>query len=281
MSKLIQRLLTFFIGLPVVIGLVCLHQYHHLALHLVIIAVSVCAAIELHGIFSCLGCLQHKAVTAFMSALPPVMALCASLLSLPYVYVDFVFVGAVLLSLALEVITAETFEHSNLRLLSSSFIVFYSGYLPTFIVRMTAFEHATEYIALFLVLVFMCDSLAWLFGNLFGKNNRGFIKASPNKSIAGFAGGILGSVASALLARFLLPEVFTFQLLPAGLLGLFISLCAIVGDLAESVFKRSAHCKDSGAIIPGRGGILDSIDSVVFAAPVFYVILTVLNGTAV
>ena len=53
-------------------------------------------------------------------------------------------------------------------------------------------------------------------------------------------------------------------------LGFLIALFAIIGDLVESVIKRSVDIKDSGSIIPGRGGLLDSIDSIVFAAPVFY-----------
>ena len=106
---------------------------------------------------------------------------------------------------------------------------------------------------------------------LFGKNNRGYIKASPNKSIAGFIGGIAGSILSGLLGIYIWPEIFIGSILKIIILGIIVAIAAIAGDLAESVFKRSAGWKDSGRVIPGRGGILDSIDSILMAAPVFYI----------
>ena len=88
----------------------------------------------------------------------------------------------------------------------------------------------------------------------------------------GFIGGIFGSVASGILCAFIWPDVFSGSLWKMIVLGLFISVAAILGDLAESVFKRSAEEKDSGNIIPGRGGALDSIDSILMAAPLYYFI---------
>ena len=117
----------------------------------------------------------------------------------------------------------------------------------------------------------MCDSGAWFFGILFGKSTRGFVAASPNKSLVGFIGGISGSIASGCLFKFIFPEVFTISYPRLIILGLITSIAAIVGDLIESVFKRSCNVKDSGNLIPGRGGILDSIDSVLIAAPIFYI----------
>ena len=66
-------------------------------------------------------------------------------------------------------------------------------------------------------------------------------------------------------------ESFFFSMYSNLILGFVTSLSAIIGDLIESVFKRSCQVKDSGSLIPGRGGILDSIDSIVIAAPIFYI----------
>ncbi|MDR0495298.1 MAG: phosphatidate cytidylyltransferase, partial [Treponema sp.] len=90
--------------------------------------------------------------------------------------------------------------------------------------------------------------------------------------IAGFIGGIFASVVVGTGAALIFPEIFVSGSPIAGsLLGLLTGLAAAFGDLGESAIKRSSGIKDSGTIIPGRGGVLDSIDSVIFAAPVFYI----------
>ena len=123
-----------------------------------------------------------------------------------------------------------------------------------------------------MILVFISDSAAWLFGMLFGKNNRGLIAASPNKSIAGFIGAYLGSIGIAILIKFTLwKEIFgELSLIKLILLAICVTTTSIIGDLAESVFKRSSGCKDSGNIILGRGGALDSIDSLLASPHLFF-----------
>ena len=84
-------------------------------------------------------------------------------------------------------------------------------------------------------------------------------------------GGLVCSTALGILFKFLFPDILTLSYRNLIILGFITSLAAIIGDLIESVFKRSCEVKDSGSLIPGRGGILDSIDSIVIAAPVFYI----------
>ena len=117
----------------------------------------------------------------------------------------------------------------------------------------------------------MCDSFAWFFGILFGKSTRGFVAASPNKSLVGFIGGIIGSLGCGFVLKYFFPAAISISNLNLVILGIITSVSAIIGDLIESVFKRSCDIKDSGNLIPGRGGVLDSIDSVVIAAPIFYI----------
>ncbi len=278
MSKLVQRLLIFFIGLPVILGLVFLRMYHQLPLHIVIFVFSVIGSMELYDIFAKNSPMLPKPLVVTLTAVLPVSTYVFILLGLPFSYISWVFMFGALILMGYEVLTAKTFEHSNTAVALSVFIVFYCGFLITFISRMTIDDYAVYYIAVFLFMVFICDSAAWLFGMLFGKNNRGIVSASPNKSAAGFIGGYIGCIGAAVLTQWLWPVVFPGGLWKSVIFGTLIATSAIVGDLVESVFKRSANVKDSGVIMPGRGGVLDSIDSVLFSAPVFYVALHLFYG---
>jgi phosphatidate cytidylyltransferase len=119
---------------------------------------------------------------------------------------------------------------------------------------------------------------------LFGRGNQGVIPASPNKSAAGFIGGFAAALIVGIGGVLLVPGTFIPLRLPPALsgaiLGLVSALAANLGDLGESAMKRSSHIKDSGSIIPGRGGVLDTIDSIALAAPVYYGVYIALFSTA-
>jgi phosphatidate cytidylyltransferase len=108
------------------------------------------------------------------------------------------------------------------------------------------------------------DTFAYAAGRLFGRHKMHPV-VSPKKTWEGFAGGVFGSAVAALAVRhFLLPELSLGQaLLFAAVLGVLVP----AGDLAESLLKRAAGAKDSGNVIPGHGGLLDRVDSLLFAAP--------------
>lgn len=248
--------------------------WNHLPINALACIVSAFAADELFKIFNKKIQLQNRCLIIILAVLMPLTSYFLVFLSKSYNNVDFslwIFLIAAMILMGIEVFKNKIFDDSLLRIAASIFIVFYCGFLFTFITRITLFKESTVFLGLFLFTVFMNDSLAWLFGVLFGKNNRNVFSASPNKSVAGFIGGIFGAILSCVLARFLWPHIFTSSIYFSVLLGFLTSIAAITGDLIESVFKRSADVKDSGNIIPGRGGILDCIDSIVFAAPVFYV----------
>jgi phosphatidate cytidylyltransferase len=152
-------------------------------------------------------------------------------------------------------------------------LMIYPGLFMACIVRMSAFPRANLVILLFLLIVFVNDSAAWAAGMLFGGGNRGLVPASPNKSVAGFIGGIGASILIGGGAELFIRSVFVSRFPLGGMvLGLCTGIAANLGDLAESALKRSSGLKDSGNLIPGRGGILDSIDSISLAAPVFYLL---------
>jgi phosphatidate cytidylyltransferase len=123
---------------------------------------------------------------------------------------------------------------------------------------------------LLMLTVFVSDTAQYYSGRAFGRRPLA-PKVSPKKTVEGAIGGLLfGSVALAVAGGWWLPAV------PVGLrvlLGVTIVALGIAGDLFESMLKRSAGVKDSSSLIPGHGGILDRIDALLFAAPVYYVVL--------
>lgn len=126
------------------------------------------------------------------------------------------------------------------------------------------------------VLVTWCnDSGAYVAGRTWGRAKL-MPSVSPGKTWAGAYGAVAASVlATWALAAFVLPPMAHVTLRPVGIVvvGVVLSLAAQVGDLAESMFKREAGVKDSSQLIPGHGGVLDRVDSLLFTLPVGYVLL--------
>ncbi len=124
-----------------------------------------------------------------------------------------------------------------------------------------------EWIIFLFGCVWLSDSFAYYIGKTIGKRKL-YAEVSPNKTIAGAVGSLLGGC----LSGWLLNALLVHAMVPwkAVLIGLVIGATTIVGDLVESMFKRDAGVKDSSGIIPGHGGILDKIDGVLFAGPVLY-----------
>lgn len=146
----------------------------------------------------------------------------------------------------------------------------YPGIFLGYAVRLTTFPDAGALIVVFLAAVFFNDTMAYVTGRLFGGRSQGVVSISPNKSLAGFVGGLASSPLAILIAEVVRPGLFPRHFGLQIVFGLLVGLAVILGDLVESGIKRSAGVKDSGTLIPGRGGLLDSIDSPVFVAPFFY-----------
>ncbi|HPO03170.1 MAG TPA: phosphatidate cytidylyltransferase [Treponemataceae bacterium] len=281
MKKLIERLLLFFLGLPLLVAsVVFLPHYGYLAFHLEILFFSVLAVLEMHNLLAKKLKVLPLGLLLPISLIIPLASFAYSVLGYPFRIITYSIAIGVFILFAIEfVISFRGIDEKALERIGSSFFtMIYPGYLVMYLSIITVWEDAGALLAVFFMMVFGCDSLAWFFGMLFGKGNRGMIPASPNKSLAGFFGGVAGSIFAAFLGRFFFPAVFDIH--PAGLiaLGVFTSSAAIIGDILESIFKRAAGIKDSGNVIPGRGGVLDSIDSVLLAAPVFYILCDYLLG---
>jgi phosphatidate cytidylyltransferase len=161
------------------------------------------------------------------------------------------------------------------KIIGAFSLFIYPGFFMFWLIKMSGWGNP-GIILLFLLITFANDSGGWLFGTLLGKNNRGVIAVSPNKSIAGYIGGLFGSVVVVVGAFYIFPSLFSTSDSSLFHILIFIGICtgiaASLGDLAESAIKRSCGFIDSGNSMLGRGGILDSIDSIAVAAPVFYLL---------
>lgn len=143
--------------------------------------------------------------------------------------------------------------------------------IPMVTMSMISAFWSPRFILLTLILIWINDTGAFLIGSQFGRH-RLFERISPKKSWEGFWGGVALALAAVALFATYCPDVFAMHRLSANI-WIWLGFAATVtvfgtwGDLVESMIKRSLHIKDSGNLMPGHGGILDRIDSLLMALP--------------
>src|SRR5688572_282217 len=144
----------------------------------------------------------------------------------------------------------------------------YVGMLTGSLIRLRHdFPEGWKLVFFLLLVVWLGDSGAYYVGKKFGKHKLS-PRISPKKTIEGLAGGIAVSIIAAIVIHFTFFQ--NFPLHHAIIAGVILSVAGVVGDLAESMWKRSAAVKDSGTLLPGHGGFLDRFDSILFTAPILY-----------
>ncbi len=155
------------------------------------------------------------------------------------------------------------------------FGLMYVPWLLNFIQKINYFPRAdgTFYLLYFIVVTKFSDVGAYCVGSLIGRHKM-IPRISPGKTWEGFAGAIVVSTgASVVFAHFAGDKLVGMNLTHAVILGILLSISAVIGDLIESLFKRESGVKDSGRYLPGIGGILDLLDSLLFNAPLMYLYL--------
>jgi len=273
------RLLLFFIGIPLFVLVLFFFPFGHFGLiAAVLLTIQYLSTRELRSLLphgglrdpgtgiTVAGLVQSAAVyvACILAKHPSEPALVLFLLSLVFLTIELAPLG----------LQKRTFFSELLKEAASIvFVHFYTALLPSLIMLIVAgFPEARNAIITFAMLTFGNDSMAWLWGKYIGRK-RNIVEVSPNKSIAGFLGGTLGSMVGAFLGLGPLagpwkPSGWNYVFLSLAL-GMGMAFFVIMGDLFESALKRAAGTKDSGDIVPGRGGVLDSFDSLYFSAPFF------------
>jgi phosphatidate cytidylyltransferase len=153
------------------------------------------------------------------------------------------------------------------------FGILYISWFLSFLIKIRHLPSGVGLLAAVLLITKLGDIGAFLIGVRFGKTPL-IPRISPNKTIEGAIGGLAFSVLGALLSRAFLNFSYPHLIV----LGIFLGTLGQLGDLSESLIKRDCQVKDSGRILPGMGGVLDEIDSLLFTAPAFYFYMaTILN----
>ena len=134
-------------------------------------------------------------------------------------------------------------------------------------------EYSSHYPLAFLILLWSSDTGAYLFGVSMGKHKL-FERHSPKKTWEGFAGGMVTSLAAATVLSIYFNELPFYHWLA---ISVIIVVSGTLGDLSESMLKRSLSAKDSGSLLPGHGGLLDRFDGLLLAAPLVFVYLQLIN----
>jgi phosphatidate cytidylyltransferase len=274
----IQRLLVFFLGVPLFIFFELYASFgRNLLLVLVAMGIQAGAIYETAALFDKKGVALSRgyllALSLSSSALVYLSPLYGQLLPSPQSPLEILLLVSIVGGLAAIAPFAfskrEELDSLLPRIAASLFSYFYCGILGACLVYIgSCFSQHSSPLFIFLLMTAGNDSMAWLIGMSLGRK-RGFVAVSPNKSLAGFAGGLAGSLIAALLSYYIFPEAGFSSLAALLFLGLCVGVAVILGDLVESALKRSAGVKDSSSFIPGRGGILDSFDSLLFSAPLF------------
>lgn len=280
-SAIKHRIVTVAVTLPLFFILVfLLPHFNHLSISILAVPTCLLGALEVAAFFRKREIPVSRLLFPLLSATLPIVAYLEIAGVVQPAFSSFWLMTLFILVLIRGVLVKKEKDLADvLQLISSSLLVLiYPALFISYIVRLSGFENSSIIIIFFLSLPIANDIIAYLAGMFLGGSTRLKLPVSPNKSMVGFIAGFLSSIGVALLFSHFFPTLLLGKTSYAVLLGAVIGLLTILGDLAESALKRSAGVKDSGKLIPGRGGILDSVDSWLLSAPVFYYFFKMIYG---
>jgi len=185
------------------------------------------------------------------------------------------FIILFVLGLCVRQLSSRTSTTGIIAIATTLLGLMYVPWLLNFIQKINFFPDVEgKFFLLYFILVTkFSDMGAYAIGSLIGRHKM-IPRISPGKTWEGFAGAIVVSTGASLaFVHFFGAHMFGMNALHAAILGILLSVTAVIGDLIESLFKREAGVKDSGHLFPGIGGILDLLDSLLFNAPIMYLYL--------
>jgi len=271
-----KRFFTFFIGITLILMIIILDP-SFLLYRLVVVLISIATSLEVAFLLQ-KSLSDSRRITSFLPAVFYGSSLVAffffSISLFPILHNWLVFFILLLIS-TIFITSVFHFDAAHpsstlTEILKNLFHIVYPGLFMIFLILLSTLPFPRILLITFYLSVYLNDGVAYLAGKHLGKNKKLNLPISPHKTFMGFVGGFLTSWGLITLISFLFPNAFYSSHIRASILGMFIGISSILGDLLESVLKRAAGRDNSGNLIPGRGGMLDSIDSCLLSAPVFY-----------
>ena len=262
----LKRVSSAVLGLPMVIIVLLLENKY-----VIDVALAIVAVIALHEYFNAFSKYKPIKWVGYLSAIsislihiiPEDMLLKTIALAIP-VIVIVLFMQLVIKNMKISIIDIA------ITLFGICYIVLFILFIPL----MAGEENGKIYIWYIFIISWGTDIFAYLVGKRFGKHK--FSKISPNKSIEGCVAGIVGAVVLALIYTFFVNKfalVHVISYVAITIVAIILSIVGQFGDFSASSIKRFVGIKDFSNLIPGHGGILDRIDSLIFIAPFAYILL--------
>jgi len=256
-EKIKIRTLTIIIGLPVVFYII---QHGGMPFNLTVVILAILGSYELCNIIKNIynpSCLIGMFASIFF--------LFKRQLLVNYTFEGRMFFLLIIMSIFIRYLLIKDKKFTIINIAMTLFISVYIGYFLSFLIELRSLNYGNLLLIFVLTTTWINDTIAYIIGISYGKNHI-FPKISPNKTLEGSIGGIIGGAVGGAAFCFLIP----FNPLILFILGFLAAAFGQVGDLFESMIKRNFNIKDSGKLIPGHGGILDCMDSILFSVPLLY-----------
>ncbi|GFP76209.1 phosphatidate cytidylyltransferase [Clostridium fungisolvens] len=269
-SMVKQRIISSFIGLPILIGI--LLSKNLILLNVALLLIITIGLNEFYKSFKGFS-INYKLIGMGFSVLYYIFVL-PKLSSNLGLFIS-------LFSIFLVFYSVLFYSKQNAKNIAITFIgFFYVTFMFSFILQIVRLNDYGDILVWFVfIIAWSADTFAYAIGKTFGKNKL-TPELSPNKSIEGFVGGVIGATLMSCLYGIIILKFtgfheynFVYFCLVMGVIGSVISQC---GDLIASLIKRFNEIKDFGNIIPGHGGILDRFDSIILAAPFVYYFIKII-----
>jgi len=263
----IKRVTSALLGLPLVMIIILLGNKY-----VIDIALSIVAIISLHEYYNAFG--KYKPIKwmgylsafliCFIHLIPTTQLFYYIGLSIPLIIVA-LFIELIIKDLKINIIDIV------ISLFGILYVVLFIMFLPL----LAGVENGKILIWYALFSAWGTDVFAYVIGKTFKLGKHKFSKISPNKSIEGCIAGLIGAVVVCLIYTVCIDEFLTFEIsyIKVLIISIILSIVGQFGDFAASSIKRFAQIKDFSNLIPGHGGLLDRIDSLIFIAPFAYILL--------